>query len=356
MSEAVMGALAGLPGLDASRLAASTVLIAGAGNIGSHLAPQLARAGVGALRILDRDTVEAKNLATQDYRPGDVGRPKAEVLAERLRAQFPGRTVEAWVGDLENLPLGMAAVDVVLGALDSRRARQVLASELAWPQGVPVIDGGVGEGLLGRVQVFVPGADTGCLECTWGPADYRLLVAEYPCMPGAGAEAPPTISPAFLGTFVASVMTAECVRLLADQRPRASYEVAFDLYHHALRRFALRRSPSCRHDHEVVAATLRLNDTEATVGGLVQVITRHFGGGPAHLECRRPLRLRGAGRFVPLDALRDHREVPLHSAGFQGGDRVRVRGAEGSVFVDLPSAPASVRGESTPPARGRGEP
>jgi molybdopterin/thiamine biosynthesis adenylyltransferase len=184
---AITEALPGLPGLDISRVATSTVLIAGAGNIGSHLAPQLARAGVGALRILDRDRVEAKNLATQDYRPEDVGRPKAEVLAERLRAQFPGRTVEAWVGDLEDVPLGVASVDAVLGALDSRRARQVLASELAWPQGVPVIDGGVGEGLLGRVQVFVPGADSACLECTWGPADYRLLAAEYPCVPGAGA-------------------------------------------------------------------------------------------------------------------------------------------------------------------------
>src|SRR5581483_8602840 len=40
---------------------AATVLLAGAGNIGSHLAPLLARAGVGVLRIVDRDTVEEKN-------------------------------------------------------------------------------------------------------------------------------------------------------------------------------------------------------------------------------------------------------------------------------------------------------
>jgi molybdopterin/thiamine biosynthesis adenylyltransferase len=339
MSEAAFTkALAGLPGLDSSRLAGATVLIAGAGNIGSHLAPQLARVGVGTLRILDRDTVEAKNLATQDYRPEDLGRHKAEVLAERLRAQFPDRPVEAWVCDLEDAPLSVAAVDAVLGALDSRRARQVLATELAWPQGVPAIDGGVGEGLLGRVQVFVPGADSACLECTWGPADYRLLAAEYPCVPGAAAEAPPTISLAFLGTFVASVMTAECVRLIAGVQPAESYEVPFDLFHHVLRRFTLRRSPRCRHDHEVVRTVIDLGGVAPTVGSLVDAVDQQFGTGPAHLECRRPLRLPGLGanRFVPLDALRDHWAVSLESAGFRAGDRVRVRGADGSVFLDLP--------------------
>jgi molybdopterin/thiamine biosynthesis adenylyltransferase len=224
------------------------VLLAGVGNIGSHLAPLLARAGL-SLRLVDRDVVEEKNLKGQDYLPADVGHPKSEVQARRLRERFPGVKVEAWACDLEDLPRPVAEVDVVLGALDSRRARQALVSEIAWPLGVPVVDGGVGEGLLGRVQVFVPGPDTACLECTWGPEDYRLLAREYPCVPGARAQGAPTAAPAFLGSLVASLMASECLRLLAGEAPIESYEVPFDLRHHALRRYTLVRNRACRYDH-----------------------------------------------------------------------------------------------------------
>jgi sulfur carrier protein ThiS adenylyltransferase len=68
---------------------APTVLLGGAGNIGTHAAVFLARAGIGRLRIVDRDRVEAKNLTNQDYRPQDVGAWKADALAQRLREEFP---------------------------------------------------------------------------------------------------------------------------------------------------------------------------------------------------------------------------------------------------------------------------
>jgi molybdopterin/thiamine biosynthesis adenylyltransferase len=230
-------------------LAAKAVLIAGAGNIGSHLAPLIARTGVGLIRLVDRDRVEAKNLATQDFLPADVGRPKAEVIADRLHERFPSQRIEARFCDLENLPQEEAAVDILLGALDSRRARQFLVSEMGWPLGVPIVDGGVGENLVGRVQVFVPGPTTACLECTWGQADYRQLAAEYPCLPGAAAQAPPTVSTAFLGASVAALMAGECLLLLTEPRPADSFEVPFDLRQHVMRRFLLRRSPGCRFDH-----------------------------------------------------------------------------------------------------------
>ena len=123
------------------QLRGASVLLAGAGNIGSFLAPLLARAGVGLLRLVDRDRVEEKNLAGQDYDPEDVGRPKAEVLADRLRRRFPGLAVQAHAADLEDLPLGTFEVDVLLGALDSRQARQAQQALDANPDGpVEVFD------------------------------------------------------------------------------------------------------------------------------------------------------------------------------------------------------------------------
>jgi molybdopterin/thiamine biosynthesis adenylyltransferase len=312
----------------------ASVLIAGAGNIGSHLAPLLARAGVGTVRLVDRDHVEAKNLAGQDYGPEDVGRFKAEVLAERLRRQFPGKTFDAHGRDLEDLPLGIAAVDVLLGALDSRRARQVLVSEMAWPLGVPVVDGGVGAGLLGRVQVFVPGAETACLECTWGRDDYRALAAEYPCVPGGRAEAAPTAAPAFVGSVVAGLMAAECLRILAGEAPAESREVPFDLHHHRMQPYLLRRSQACRHDHGIVRETIPL-ERGATADDLLAAVGRRFGGAAVRMECRRGLVSSGpwgpAGHLSP-EWLRERRDRPLAALGLMPGDRVRARGCGDDVF------------------------
>jgi molybdopterin/thiamine biosynthesis adenylyltransferase len=316
---------------DTFDLSAKSVLIAGAGNIGSHLAPLIARSDVGLLRIVDRDRVEAKNLATQDFQPEDVGRPKDEVLARRLRARFPHQRIEEWCGDLEDLPLSAAAVDVILGALDSRRARQVLVSEMAWPLGVLVVDGGVGEGLVGRVQVFVPGPATACLECTWGQADYRQLAAEYPCQPGAEVRTPATVSTAFLGASVASLMAGECLRLLAGPIPEESYEVPFDLRQHHMRRFLLRRSKACRFDHEIVTTVRPV--AGGTVGDLLAEVEKACSGEPARLECRRDVA--GPDRFLMPQALRGRASDSLASLGLVAGDRIRARTARCSVFLEV---------------------
>ncbi|HKI32432.1 MAG TPA: ThiF family adenylyltransferase [Gemmataceae bacterium] len=323
----------------------ASVLVAGAGNIGSHLAPLLARAGVGRLRIVDRDIVEEKNLRQQDYGPQDVGRGKAEALARRLAGQFPQLRVEPFVADLEDVPLGSFRVTVLFGALDSRRARQILVSERGWPLGVPVIDGGVGEGLLGRVQTFVPGPASACLECTWGEADYRQLAAEYPCQPGAAASAPATMAPACVGAVVAGIMAARFLNMLAAEPATESREIAFDLRHNRFLESRLRRSARCRFDH-VVSEVVHIA-AEALVADLVALIERRFGARPAHVEgvgqaAGLPSRGRPAAcptggfaptRFLPVEALRDQAAEPVSALSIVPGNGVRVRSGSESIFV-----------------------
>jgi molybdopterin/thiamine biosynthesis adenylyltransferase len=322
------------------RLRRATVLVAGAGNIGSHLAPLLARSGVGQLRLVDRDGVERQNLRNQDYREEDVGRSKAEVLAERIQGQFPGVRVEAHTADLETLPLGQYAVDLVCGALDSRRARQALVSERAWPLGVPVVDGGVGEDLVGRVQVFVPGATTACLECGWGREDYRRLVEEYPCTPGAAPPATATTAPAVTGAVVAGLMTAGALSILTGSVPGESQEIAFDLRHRRFLVSRLRRATGCRFDHAVVREVIRLAGgvVSATVGGLIDTLEKRFVSTPVHLECRPGLFGQDgfrAERFVTPERLRPLANRTLAEVGFVAEDCIRVRSATESVFLTL---------------------
>jgi molybdopterin/thiamine biosynthesis adenylyltransferase len=299
-----------------SPLSGRAVLVAGVGNVGSLLPALLARAGVGCVRLVDRDVVEEKNLTAQDYRPEDVGRSKADVQAERLRAQFPHLTVESYPVDLEDLPMSVAMVDLILGGLDSRRARQVLVGEIGWPLGVPVVDGGVGDPLLGRVQVFVPGDETACLECTWGAADYRLAAAEYPCVPGAPAKAAPTGAPAFLGAFTASLMVSEAVRVTSGGVTE-SYEIPFDLNHLHLRRFSLRRAARCRHDHTITRETI---DAGQSIGEMLGAIEKRFGTRGVSLSARRAI-----GRYLNVETLRQRQQEPLAKLGLVRGDRVRVR-------------------------------
>jgi hypothetical protein len=313
------------------------VLIAGLGNIGSPLAGLIVRLGLRRLVLVDRDRVEAKNVAVQDYRHEDVGRFKADVMAERLRSQFSECIIEARPVDLEDLPLGVAKVDLILGALDSRRARQLLVSEIAWPLGVPVIDGGVGEGWRGRVQVFVPQDGFACLECGWGREEYRQLSAEYPCIPGATAEAPPTRAPVFLGAATASMMAAEAARLLDRETQSQSEEIAFDLLHRRQLVSKLRHNPRCRFGHEIVKETLTFDGH--TAGDLLHMIRARLGPGEFfHLEARRGLGNSTAfasSRLLSAEWLADAGPAPLDSLGFHPLDLLRVRTVSGSLFVRL---------------------
>ena len=82
--------LAGFGAAAQARLAASGVLVVGAGGLGVPAATYLAAAGVGRIGLVDDDRVAATNLHRQvAYTPADIGRPKVDALAERLRAQNP---------------------------------------------------------------------------------------------------------------------------------------------------------------------------------------------------------------------------------------------------------------------------
>lgn len=80
--------------------AGKTVAIWGCGAIGAHAAEWIARAGVDKLLLYDRSSVTPGVLTRQPYSDGDVGRPKATVLAERLRTLLPALDVE---GHVENV-------------------------------------------------------------------------------------------------------------------------------------------------------------------------------------------------------------------------------------------------------------
>src|SRR4051794_1656562 len=103
------------------RLAASKVLVVGAGALGNEAIKNLALLGVGTVYVIDLDTVESSNLSRSVlFRQHDGGRPKALVAAERSRELNPELTVIPIYRDvISDVGLGLFAdVDLVIGCLD----------------------------------------------------------------------------------------------------------------------------------------------------------------------------------------------------------------------------------------------
>lgn len=116
----------------ADKLAASSVAVFGLGGVGSYTAEALARAGVGRLVLVDGDTVDITNINRQLVAlRSTVGRPKAEVMADRVRDIHPACRVEAH--SLFYLPPEGAGLidgcDFVADAVDMVAAKLALAEE-----------------------------------------------------------------------------------------------------------------------------------------------------------------------------------------------------------------------------------
>ncbi len=125
------------------RLTESTALIVGCGALGCGVADLLARAGVGRLRIVDRDVVETTNLQRQvlfDQSDADASRPKAKAAARRLSAINADITIEPIVDDFgpQCAPDIVEGVDVLIDGLDNLYGRYLL-NDLSVNRGLPYI-------------------------------------------------------------------------------------------------------------------------------------------------------------------------------------------------------------------------
>ena len=239
----------------------NVVIVGAGGNIGSHLVPHIGRMPrVGRVTLIDKDVYEASNLLTQDITPRDVAKLKARVQARRLRRVNPALRVTAIADAVERVPLGRLRADVILSCLDSRIARQHL-NQFAWRLGVPLIDAGVeAGGLLARVNVYVAGPDSPCLECAWDDRDYEALEQTYPCF-GPASSVASTNAPSSLGALAASLQAIECQKLLSRQTGCAaiSRQVLVDAAFHKHYVTTFRRNPCCRFSSHAVWNIHRLN-------------------------------------------------------------------------------------------------
>ncbi|QDT36117.1 ThiF family adenylyltransferase [Stratiformator vulcanicus] len=149
------------------RIKNSSVTLCGCGALGTVLAESMVRAGVGELRIIDRDIVELSNLQRQvlfDERDAHEGRPKAIAASERLAAINSEVVIEPIVADLTsgNVRELVAGADLILDGTDNFETR-LLINDLALEEQIPWVHAAV-LGAGGQTMPIVPG-ETQCLRC-----------------------------------------------------------------------------------------------------------------------------------------------------------------------------------------------
>ena len=121
------------------------VLVAGCGGLGGHIIDQLARIGVGQLRVVDGDVFEPSNLNRQLLSSVPVlGISKVGAAAEHIARVNPETEVDAVEDFLteENVHSLITGCDVVLDALDNIPSRKILASACS-EAGIPYVYGAI---------------------------------------------------------------------------------------------------------------------------------------------------------------------------------------------------------------------
>lgn len=170
-----------IPWWDQDRLKNATIMVVGAGALGNELIKNLTLLGIGRILVFDMDTIESTNLTRSIlFRAKDVGRYKAEVVAERAMEINPDVKVKPFDANIiDDVGLGVfRRMDVVLGGLDNREARLSI-NQSCYKVNKPWIDGAI-EALNGFARVFIPGQGA-CYECTMTETDWMLINKRKSC-------------------------------------------------------------------------------------------------------------------------------------------------------------------------------
>jgi adenylyltransferase/sulfurtransferase len=224
------------------RLAEGRALVCGCGALGSVAANLLVRAGVGFVRVVDRDFVELNNLQRQllfDEQDVFDALPKAVAAASKLRQINSEVVVEPIVADVTHANVAKLAgdVDVIVDGTDNFATR-FLVNDFAVERGLPWVYGGA-IGAEGQSMTILPG-DTACLAC---------LVPEPP---------PPGMTPTcdtagVLGSTVAvigAIEAAEAIKILSGNVAAVSRQLTVvELWDNRLRSVdvsRLRETSDCR--------------------------------------------------------------------------------------------------------------
>lgn len=288
------------------RLAAAHVLVIGAGGLGCPAMQSLAAVGVGCITVIDDDDVDLSNIHRQIlFGADDVGRPKVEVAAERLRQLQPGISVETRAERLttDNAAALVGAADLVLDGSDTF-ATKYLVADAAELTGTPLVWGTV---LRYRGDVALwwtgPGA----------PADGAGLRDLFPEQPAADSV-PDCATAGVLGVttaVVAGLMATEAVKHLAGiGAPLTGTLLSYDALTVETRKFTVAPDPgrsrvsALRDDYGASVCGAASGEDRADADARDAALARIASGTAVALDVREPHERLVADLPTPTSPLR----------------------------------------------------
>src|SRR6202048_3677073 len=201
------------------KLLEARVTLCGCGALGTVLANSLVRAGVGHLRLIDRDFIETSNLQRQvlfDEQDVAENLPKAEAAARKLEAINSSVHIEPVVTDIDrtNILELVEDADLILDGTDNFEIRYLI-NEAAVKLGKPWVYGGC-IGSHGQTMTIIPGR-TPCLRC----------VIEAAPAPGEAAtcETAGVLGP--IVNIIASYQATEALKILAGRLDKVNRDLLF---------------------------------------------------------------------------------------------------------------------------------
>jgi adenylyltransferase/sulfurtransferase len=215
-----------------ARLQRGRALVVGCGALGSVISETLVRAGVGFVRIVDRDFVEISNLQRQVlFDEQDVAdrMPKAVAAGRKLAAINSGVQLDPIVADVraDNVLDLVDGIEVIVDGTDNFETR-LLINDASLEKNIPWVNGGC-VGAHGQVMTILPG-ETPCFRC---------LVEDVP-EPGSSetCDTAGVIGPAV--NIVASLECVDALKILAGKRDEiAQVLTVIDVWEGTFRRLKI---------------------------------------------------------------------------------------------------------------------
>lgn len=218
------------------RLEQSTVVVAGCGALGGIIATSLVRAGIGKVKIIDRDFIEYHNLQRQVLFDEDdikTGLPKAVAAERHLRKVNSSVKVEGIVADInqDNIEDLFHDADLVLDGLDNFETRFLindacLKHKIPWVYGAAVSS-------YGMTMNIIPGKSP-CFRCfAASPRPGTTLTCDT-----AGVISP---APFVIG----SLQVAEALKILVGDHHVNQHLVIIDVWENSFDRIKLKPRPGC---------------------------------------------------------------------------------------------------------------
>jgi molybdopterin/thiamine biosynthesis adenylyltransferase len=304
------------------QLSQARVVIIGCGALGSAQAESLARAGIGKLRIVDRDFVEFSNLQRQTmFTEADATNrlPKAIAAANHIRQVNSEITVEPEIADVNNSNIErlIESCDVVIDGTDNFTTRYLINDacvkhNVNWIYGAAV-------GSYGVTMTMRPNV-TPCLRCVFPETP---PAASAPTCDTAGVIMP-------IINIVAAVQVSEALKLLTGHEGDLHRSLMqFDVWRNEWRRISIGQPgvdcPTCAR-HEFATLTADNSDFAAVLCGrhAVQVSPSQ----PAHLNLTTlGERLSAAGEVKLNDYLLRFRTGEFEMTIFQDARSI-IRGTD----------------------------